>query len=121
MMSNDTFPALFVDRWRWRLCQRLLGLQNLIYLQQESVCDCYHGLLLASRRPTPELVPQSGFLRPRHRPSAFGECRPQPSVATGCVTAKVLAGALLITRTHSRPGTQLLPCRKLLHVRSDFG
>src|SRR4026208_2598800 len=110
MMANDTFPALFIHRGRWRLHQRLLGLQDLIYLQQESVRNGNDRLLLAACRPTPELVPQSGFLRPRHRPGAFGECRPQPSIATGCMAAKVLAGALLVPWTHSRPGTQLLPC-----------
>jgi len=33
MMANDTLSALFVHRRRWRLRKRLLGLQDLIYLQ----------------------------------------------------------------------------------------
>jgi hypothetical protein len=63
MMTNDTFPTLFVHRWRWRLRQRLLGLQDLIYLKQKSMRNCYYRLLLVGCRPTPELIPQSGFLR----------------------------------------------------------
>src|SRR5262249_54313817 len=47
MMAHDALSAFLVQRPCRCLIPRLLCLQHLVHLQQESVCHCDHRLLLA--------------------------------------------------------------------------
>src|SRR5260370_15947147 len=123
MVPDHALLLRFAERRRFPVLERLSSLQYPIDQNQH---DMRHGnqsrrfLPARSTDNPPELVLQRTVLRGRCRPGALRQRAAQPRIASGRVTALVLSFAAVVARADSRPRTQMLRGRKLLHVRSCF-
>src|SRR5216684_1872832 len=123
MMPDHTLLLHFAERGSLPVFERLLILQDAIDQRQHDMRHSYEGGRFLPARSTgnaPELVLQRAVLGGRGRPGALGQRAAQPRIAAGGVAALVLACAAVVTRTNTRPRTQMLGRRKLLHIRSGF-
>ena len=77
--------------------------------------------LPASRRQASVLRLQGGALGAAGRLGRLGQRSAQPGTALAGLAAALLAGTLVVARTHPRPRREVVRRREALHVRADLG
>ena len=102
---------------------RLSAGENLISENQQRVGDSHHRWRLLPPGlggNSPELLLQEAVLLHRSGPGALGQSAAQPRVAARGLTALVFTCAPIVSRTDSRPGTEVFLRWKLRHILSGF-
>ena len=105
-----------------QVLEMTFALKHVVADHEQRMTDGDDGPLLSSvGSDTLKVGGEVAVFGSRGTPSALAKFLPQPSAPFSCLAAETLAGAFVVSRTNSRPGSQVVSRGKLVHVHTDFG
>ena len=112
---------LFIEVISTKFTVRLLILQDMVHDDENRVADGHDRSLFPSSSGKPPVSGgKVGVLRVTYRPGGFGQGRLHPFVSFSGTTAFSLPRTLVIARTYSGPGCEVLRAGKLSHIHPDL-
>src|SRR5262245_26190403 len=120
-MALEPLPMQLIKVVRSQVLIGLLALEDVVGAHQEAMSDGHNGSLLsAASRQAVILRRQIAVLGVTGTMGRLRQCTLQPAVAFAGLATLALTSTFLVSRTESRPGGQMLRCRKAVHVESDL-
>ena len=104
-----------------QVLEMAFALKHVVADHEQRMTDGDDGRLLSSvGSDTLHVGGEVAVFAARGTPSALAKFLPQPSAPFSCLAAETLAGAFVVSRTNSRPGSQVVSRGELAHIHPRF-